>query len=822
MEKEIEKLKNENILLKKQLNNNISNISEEERSKLSLVDPENMNVFENYGLPYLVNIFKKNEKLLIKKPKVFADEKENQLLRTSDDFFSLNLNILPSNENNKGYLENIDALIGIAKEQLHDSENIFNKEALKHENYKEFSKDIFELINDFIKNYIDSKLKNLNSIYENYENNEENAKNNIKKVFEEMLDTLIKNISVNLNVNLYDLFSMNEYLFNNNEFNNNLNNLKNMYNFTELVNKEHEAFNIDSINHQMKKIINFVVSPILKNAKNIDQAIYKIFNEKINNYYKNLKENETSFFLESFEEEFLNVLNKFSERKAKNYNIEIILDENQLNDSMRNFPLETSVFLSQILILSKIFNVILSIPDEKELKIFEKKDGLFDSNGYILTYYNLNKIKDLFKNKHQEILKYIIEFSKDLNKENKYFFDYNKQNKITLKGGLNAANMQLAALLSSKMVMYDNEIQFIDDNILVEFWLTNFNDLGNFKKDNKFYSANIGDIAKSNINVENIHNKNHFLKELFTNAKKVLNKDLSEFLKAKKNNKSNFFIEKESVKKEEKTNLPNNVHHFKSYTVVNTIKNQNKIINSLKNFFNIESIEKLQVKNTTYNDEHYNFGILNNLNFKFIITKIIKDDNIQLNDEFIDLISGLYEIEEISMDNLNDKLSPLMVIAGLNSPLLTDLKLGLLNLNSVETLTNEYLKYKDYILANKGTLNNSINNIELSFTEDISNENFKKFFKDFVLDLAFRSRIETKENILINLKFTNKNSINKDKVTSIFKDIITNNNLLNVGNKLKTPEFDNKITIKVFDTNNTLSNKKEYFNKDYNTIVKVF
>jgi hypothetical protein len=362
---------------------------------------------------------------------------------------------------------------------------------------------------------------------------------------------------------------------------------------------------------------------------------------------------------------------------------------------------------------------------------------------------------------------------------------------------------------------------------MIEFFLTNFNDLGTFNKNDKIYEATISNLTTSNM--EKIEDKKNFIDTL---------KDIPNIFK--KNNKNNFIKEKPKTEaKQINAYLPNNMNNAKSYTIIVNKKETNILIDKLKNFFNISSIQKVTGKKSTYNKEHYQYGSLDNLNFRFTITKLIKDDNVKLNEKFVELIKGLYELEELSMDNLKDDLGVPMIMAALNSPSLENLNLGLLEIKDSNKILEEYNKYKNYIedltkknkksLNEKLLFNNSIKNFNLSFTEKIFQDkyinDFNNFFHGFILDLALRSRVETEGNIIINIKYndTTLNNKNKEKILNNFNQLLNQTNNLSISDLDK--KLNNQIKINVINIHKDEKNPQpslESKNSTYNAHIKVF
>lgn len=805
---------------------------EEKTSRLSLVDPENQNIFKKViNTPYLVNIKEKNQKLYVKLPTLLIEG--NELYNSVENFLCLDLSILSNKNSYMASIKEPKKFIEFYNKNLNNQK--FKIKNISTEEYKKLRKiSEKEFLNKFINNYISQKLDSLKNIYTSSEEGREH-KEKTKELFTDIVDTLTKNIFIKLEINLFDMFEQTPYVLDKNQ-NKNLVNFKNIYNFGKLINKDGEPCNMDNTNCIMQKILHFITRPVIKNAKNLKKTIYKKLAENTENFLKKNNFNFSKSFKENINNNLLDIQELFAKEKMKNYSVEIILNQNQLNDSMKEYPIETSIALNQILIFSKIFNTTITIPDEYELKTGDiNPEGLFNSDGFILTYYNLNQIKESLKEKHIELNIFLREICESLSvnglQDFQWFINYEDEVVLKCKGGLAPANMQLTGLLSSRMMenAKNNEIKFIDDNILIEFILTNFNDLGTFSKDKNNYIADIGSLVKSNI--EKIKDKRNFIE-------KFLDKNLLESTNVKKE-KSNFIISKEEIiKTTSDVKLPKNMANFKSYTEVidNTIASNPalKIINKIKDkILKISSIQKLTSQNVTYNDKHYNYGFLDNLNFRFKITYLRKDDQIEIKNEFVDLVAGLYDLKELSMDCcLKDK-EPLLAIAALNSPSLECLKLGLLTLESIKVLNNSYMEYKRYLEKYKNTnseifLNNSIKKMEISFSDDLlasetGIQNFKEFFENFILDLSLRSKIETEGDVEINIKFVDKVNNNKD-ILKIFNSSFGNNNKLNIGNKKIENKFNNQLKINVCDIykkSNSDNTVETSYLESYNTYIKV-
>lgn len=811
---------------------------EEQTSRLSLVDPENQNIFKKeLNTPYLVNIQEKNQKLYIKLPTLLIEG--NELYNSVENFLCLDLSILSDKNSYMASITKSKKIINAFNKVINNKK--FKIDIISNKEYKQVRENSEkEILNNFINSYINEKLDSLKNIYTSFQEGREH-KEKTKELFMDIIDTLIKSISIKLEVNLFDMFKETPYILDKNQ-NKNLVNFKNIYNFGKLVNKDGGSCNMDNITGSMQKILHFITRPIIKNAKNLEKTIYKRLRKDTENYIEINNNNFNKSFKENINSNLLDIQELFAERRIKNYPIEIILNENQLNDSMKEYPIETSIALNQILIFSKIFNTTITVPDEYELKTDDiNPEGLFNSDGFILTYYNLNQIKESLKEKHTELNIFLKEICESLSVDNfqqfQWFINYEDEVVLKCKGGLTPANMQLTALLSSKMMenTTNNEIKFIDDNVLIEFILTNFNDLGTFSKDKSNYIADIGSLVKSNI--EEIKDKRNFIE-------KILDKNLLEVMNIKKEKeKSNFITSKEEIiKTTSNVKLPKNMANFKSYTEVvdNSIASNPaiRIINKIKDkILKTSSIQKLTSQNVTYNDKHYDYGFLDNLNFRFKITYLRKDDQVEIKNAFVDLVAGLYDLKELSMDCCSKDKEPLLAIAALNSPSLKCLKLGLLTLESIKVLNNSYMEYKRYVEnykndkknANSGILlNNSIKKMEISFSDDLlasqtGIQNFKEFFENFILDLSLKSKIETEGNVEVNIKFVDKVNNNKD-ILEIFNSSFRNNNKLNIGNKKIENKFNNQLKINVSDIykeSNSDNMAETSYLENYNTYIKV-
>ena len=437
----------------------------------------------------------------------------------------------------------------------------------------------------------------------------------------------------------------------NNEFLNILDNIIGDYSDDEATNKRRNSFsgrNIFKKKEKVKKIINLQKEKDninqIENQSSISSLIKNEINELKNTDILNKKSKENS--------EPENILS--NSLSKENY----LLYQNKLN---KNNSLEKSSNLSSS---SHGKNFIL----KSELRKLNQKE-------------KSNKQMNYNKNDFDYLLTEKIKNQEELNKNQfyKFFFDYNKPEKINYKENINDKNnITSNTYIDIEEVAYNKEKEEfknnLNDNNNIINNLYGKPDLVDEKKHLKnIIKNNINFINKNNINKkEEINNNNNLKNDTFNNN--ILNnkneKEDSKIIENKLKEKVFKVIANNQIKENEKElmfNQENQVNY------INKEKNKNqdnfqKPLNHSKPFNNFNEIQNQPKKENIYSypgyfyysmqpSIFYNTNITQNL-YQYNYKPIYLNQNINNNKQFINIYNNYYNnnmgISQLNRNKINN------------------------------------------------------------------------------------------------------------------------------------------------------------------------